>query len=196
MRNNIGFTTACCLVGLIWLIAAFVDDSLTGGLAVVAGIVVWLGLLPLGIYRVIARNNLQWKQRITPLYLLLLPFGAMTIIGSAKGILYKSDWLIVKAHDFTGSDEFRLKENGDFEYWRDSPLGSSIIVDGKYIRHDSTIVLRPNSLDKLGDLHGFVIRPFVDDDEQIQRMPLKLIPLDKQGQKVDSFYFYANRRNR
>ena len=68
-------------------------------------------------------------------------------------------------------------------------------MDGDYTRHDSTIILKPNSADKLGDLHGFIIRPFVSDDELLQRMVLKLIPLDKKGQKVDSVYFYTNKRS-
>jgi hypothetical protein len=196
MRNNSGFTTACCLVGLIWFLAAFVNNSIIGVLAMLAGIIIWLGLIPLGIYRIVTRSSFQWKERIAPFYLLMIPFGAMAIIHFTKGLLYKSDWLVIKAHDFTGSDEFRLKKNGSFEYWHDSPLGSSVIVDGDYTRHDSTIVLQPNSADKLGDLHGFIIRPFVNDDEHLQKLSLKLIALDKQGQKVDSVYFYANKRSR
>jgi hypothetical protein len=196
MRNNSGFTTACCLVGLMWFLAAFVNDSIIGILATIAGIIIWLGLIPLGIYRVVTRNGFQWKERVVPLYLLMIPFVAMAIISFTKSLFYKSDWLIIKAYDFTGSDEFRLKKNGSFEYWRDSPLGTSVVVDGDYTRHDSTIVLKPNSASKLGDLRGFIIRPFVSDDEQLQKTALKLIPLDKRGQKVDSVYFYANKRSR
>jgi hypothetical protein len=180
----------------MWFLAAFVNDSTIGVLATIGGIIIWLGLIPLGIYRVVTRNGFQWKERVAPLYLLMIPFGAMVIVSFTKSLFYKSDWLIVKAHDFTGSDEFRLKKNGSFEYWRDSPLGASVVVDGDYTRHDSAIVLQPNSADKLGDLHGFIIRPFVNNDEQLQRMALKLIPLDKQGQKVDSVYLYANKRSR
>ncbi|MBC6612247.1 hypothetical protein H8B15_15065 [Hymenobacter sp. BT507] len=187
MRENRGFTVAVFLISLMFLLVQFIENSFIGGALILGAIVIWLGLLPISIYRIITRNKLVWQKRIVPFYLLTIPFFALTTIIFIKKLIYKPDWLIAVSHDFRGSDEFRIKENGTFEYWRDSPLGPTLITKGEYTKRDSSIVLHTSEIDKIYGIYKLIIRPYIQRGKQLKKTPSALIPLDARGYKIGFF---------
>lgn len=187
MRENNGFTVACCLIALAWLYAAYDANhanSLLAMLLSIGGISAWLGLVVLALYRIAKRNYLPWRKRITPFLLLFFPIATSISYGFISKLFSSADWLLVERYDFTGSDNMLFKQDGEYEYWRPGPLGRSAIVQGHYTRRDSLLIMQPNAEALMPEVATIAIRPYSSFQ---QLRPARLVALDGKGRALATF---------
>ncbi|RZK16296.1 MAG: hypothetical protein EOO56_20255 [Hymenobacter sp.] len=168
---------------MAWLYASYDADhsnSLLALLLGLGGLVSWLGLLVLGAYRIIKRHYLPWQRRLMPLWLVLIPLATATGYGFASALASARTWLLVESYDFTGSDNMLFKKDGEYQYWRGSPLGRSAVVRGHYERRDSLLLLKPTTDASVHPIAKIAIRPYLP--FQRRENPLvRLVALDSTG---------------
>lgn len=187
MRENNGFAVACCLIALAWLYAAYDANhanSLLAMLLGIGGISAWLGLVVLAVYRIAKRNYLPWQRRIVPFLLLFIPLATSFSYGFSSKLFSSSDWLLVERYDFAGSDNMLFKQDGQYEYWRHGPLGRSAIVQGRYTRRDSLLIMQPNADALMPEVATIAIRPYSSFQ---QLRPARLVALDGRGRVLATF---------
>lgn len=118
MHENRGFITICCVIWVCALaIVCFGDESTIGFLLTIfllpTVIIGWVVLLAIAIFRLFSRSPLPWKKRLVPLWFLTVPLLASSIIGMTLGEIDKeSTWLVIRMHDFRGSENFKFKKDG------------------------------------------------------------------------------------
>src|SRR4051812_9875177 len=115
MKENKSFFSACCLIGLAWVYAAYDADHSNSPLAMLlglGGLVSWLGLIVLAAQRVIKRNHLPWQKRLAPFWLLLTPLAISSSYSFATKLFGTPYWLLTERYDFTGSDNMLFKKGG------------------------------------------------------------------------------------
>jgi hypothetical protein len=188
MRENQGFFVACCLLGLAWVYVSYDADhenSLLATLLGVGSISTWLGLLVLAAYRIIKRDYLPWQKRLAPFWLLFTPFAITASYGYTNRLFSSPTWLLVERYDFTGSDNMLFKKNGEYQYWEHGPMGRSAIVRGRYTRHDSLLLMQPNTAASMPKIARIAIRPYTS----FQRLlpTTRLVALDSRGTTLAIF---------
>ena len=182
MRENKGFLSACCLLSLAWVYMAYDADhenSLLAMLLGVGSIPTWLGLFVLAAHRIIKRTYLPWHKRVAPFWLLLTPFAVAAGYEYTTRLLSSPDWLLVEDYDFTGSDSMLFKHDGEYQYWRNGPLGRSAIVRGHYARHDSLLIMQPDAGASAPGIATVAIRPY--SSFQQLHPAARLVALDGKG---------------
>ncbi|RZK26677.1 MAG: hypothetical protein EOO63_14395 [Hymenobacter sp.] len=190
MRENKGFFIACGFISLTWLYAAYDADhsnALFAMLLGLGGFVSWLGLFVLALYRVIKRNHLRWQKRLAPFWLVLTPLVAYIGCSLVINLFSAPNWLLVECYDFTGSDSLLFKKDGEYQCWRGSPLGRSAIVRGRYERHDSLLVLQPNTNGETRVIASMAIRPYAPFLRR-ENPVVKLVALDSAGTTIGIFH--------
>lgn len=187
MQENNGFAIACCLIALTWMYVAYDanhENSVLAMLLGIGGISAWLGLFVLAAARIVKRNYLPWQRRIAPFLLLFIPIAASISYNFFSRLFSSSDWLLVERYDFTGSDNILFKQNGEYEYWRHGPLGSSAIVRGRYTRRDSLLIMQPNADVLMPEVATIAIRPY---SSFRQLRSARLVALDRKGRALATF---------
>ena len=179
MRENIGFISVC---GLLWvgvLVIACVE-SLDAGFFLTlfflpAVLIGWVVLLVTAIVRLCLHTQLPLSKRAVPLWFATVPvlLYATVRIGLNR-INEANTWLTVQQYDFSGSTNFTFLKNGEYNSWRDSPLGRSTEGRGRYERQDSILVLHPES----GGAFKLPIRPYSEFKRQQANPHTNLVTLD------------------
>ncbi len=191
MRENKGFVVVCSLIGIgvfISLYGTEHDDSFFNMLLFLGIILSWFILCLIAVYRIFNRDYLPWKKRLVPFYLLLTPLVTLTGWNICNGILHKKrDWLVVESYDFTGSNIILFKKDGEYQYRRNSPLGRSAPVFGRYERRDSLLILQPASGEGRPIIVRLAIRPYVQFEKHQENSSARLIALDSAGKSLDAF---------
>ncbi len=78
-----------------------------------------------------------------------------------------------------------FKKDGEYEYWRHGPLGSSAIVPGRYTRRDSLLIMQPNADVLMPEVATIAIRPYSSFQ---QLRPARLVALDGKGRALATCY--------
>jgi hypothetical protein len=184
MKENKGFSIVCFLLAASFFITLYADkddDSVLPLLFIPVAFISWLLLFGIAIFRIIKRTYLPWKNRIVPLYLLFLPFGFIILSGICISlVVHRQDWLLVERYDFTGSDNMLFGKDGEYQYWRGSPLGRSAVVRGRYERRDSLLIIQPNSDVTMQTVAKIAFRPYLP-FQQRKNSIVRLVALDSLG---------------
>ncbi|MGI4874011.1 MAG: hypothetical protein ACRYFX_22860 [Janthinobacterium lividum] len=192
MKENKGFAIACGLLVSSLLFVAYNaehSNSFFGLILCLASISCWLGLFLLAIYRVLKRSFLPWEKRLAPVYLVCMPFVVLLAWSSCEELINSGqEWLSVESYDFTGSDNLLFRKDGEYKYWRNSPLGSSAKVYGRYERRDSLLILQLDSEKALPPIARLVIRPYAQFGTQREKSSTRLFVLDSAGNSQGSFH--------
>lgn len=189
MQENKGFFIACCLISLAWVYAAYdaeYIDSLFAMLLAIGSLISWFGLLLLALYRIIKRSQLAWAKRLAPLWLAFIPLAASASYGLVNRLLTAPSWLVAESYDFTGSDTLLFAKDGEYRYWRGSPLGRSAVIRGRYERRDSLLIMQPNPNVEMPAIARIAIRPYSPFLRR-ENPVVRLIALDSAGTTVGIF---------
>lgn len=183
MRENSGFIIAC---GLLWatvLVAVCIEESDTGSLLVLFLVpVVLLGfvlLFVIAVVRLFMHRQLPLSKRAVALWFATVPVLTYVIIGTILTEIKKENtWLTIKRYDFQGSTNFTFLRNGEYNSWRDSPLGMSAEESGRYERQDSILILHPESKDGKTQTFKLIIHPYSEFKKPHANSAITLTSLD------------------
>ena len=162
MSRNKWFILVCCFLTtarLFQLHKLLYEDSVFDFIMELVEASLAVGLFLIACFHIYNRTDLGITKRLVPIYLWASSAALVaTYDYSINRIKSAPNFLRITSGHF-GYQEFSLKEDGHYIYQNASFLGSTYNY-GSYTRHDSVIILSPNTSRNAPQQLKLIIRPY------------------------------------